>query len=468
MPAPVLLAAHGKDTSSSSGKVFAKPSKDWVLPERAKPGRKVSSEEPDNHRQSQNRLSQRAHRARRSTYVQTLEDRLRAYEADEIHSNVRLQEVARALKADNERLKLEVEGLKGSVGELMMERSGWEDERRAWDGMVQGLRAEVDSLQGGMSSSAYTNPPLPAHRAERPILHTAEPRSTRPAQVQACPICPDPDPDCPCQQTAPADPTLVPESSCGLCETPDECLCRDLVEDKRFAQIQSPLINTSSDDQCGLCTDGGFCACKEVLSPPTQPAPAISGIALPLRPRNAVGVGVKKAIWRLDIPPAREAVCSGDPDNCDACRNDKFGQEFCQRLSEADASPVKEEQECSTCPGNCMSIPSLLCSSGPSHVPQIQQETMRCDEAWKALKAHPNAQYTSLALLADVVAKRTKCTGPRVELSPPPETRLVDDPPKRRVQVETSSVRNALRLLDTTPAPGAPEGEREGKRRRLD
>lgn len=37
-----------KDTSSSSGKVFAKPSKEWVLPERAKPGRKVSVEEPDN------------------------------------------------------------------------------------------------------------------------------------------------------------------------------------------------------------------------------------------------------------------------------------------------------------------------------------------------------------------------------------------------------------------------------------
>lgn len=37
-----------KDTSSSAGKVFAKPSKEWVLPERAKPGRKVSAEEPDN------------------------------------------------------------------------------------------------------------------------------------------------------------------------------------------------------------------------------------------------------------------------------------------------------------------------------------------------------------------------------------------------------------------------------------
>ena len=46
LPAPT--AGSSKDTSSSSGKVFAKPSKEWVLPERAKPGRKVSVEEPDN------------------------------------------------------------------------------------------------------------------------------------------------------------------------------------------------------------------------------------------------------------------------------------------------------------------------------------------------------------------------------------------------------------------------------------
>ena len=43
----IVPAGGGKDTSSSAGKVFARPSKEWVLPERAKPGRKVSVEEPD-------------------------------------------------------------------------------------------------------------------------------------------------------------------------------------------------------------------------------------------------------------------------------------------------------------------------------------------------------------------------------------------------------------------------------------
>jgi len=43
-----LLSIGEKDTSSSSGTVFAKPTKEWVIPERAKPGRKVAAEDPDN------------------------------------------------------------------------------------------------------------------------------------------------------------------------------------------------------------------------------------------------------------------------------------------------------------------------------------------------------------------------------------------------------------------------------------
>ncbi|KAG9125811.1 hypothetical protein FRC07_006106 [Ceratobasidium sp. 392] len=42
------------------------------------------------------------------------------------------------------------------------------------------------------------------------------------------------------------------------------------------------------------------------------------------------------------------------------------------------------------------------------------------NEAWARLKAHPNVAFADLALLADVVARRTKCTGPRISLSPTP------------------------------------------------
>lgn len=43
------------------------------------------------------------------------------------------------------------------------------------------------------------------------------------------------------------------------------------------------------------------------------------------------------------------------------------------------------------------------------------------NDAWARLKAHPNIAFADLALLADVVARRTKCTGTRVLLSPTPE-----------------------------------------------
>lgn len=93
---------------------------------------------------------------------------------------------------------------------------------------------------------------------------------------------------------------------------------------------------------------------------------------------------------------------------------------------------------------------------------------MRPEEAWRALKAHPNSRFTPLAILADVVARRAKVDGPRVELSPPPESdgsfqegSRGASAAKRRLAVETSAVREALRLLDSaTP-------EREAKRQRI-
>jgi len=70
-------------------------------------------------------------------------------------------------------------------------------------------------------------------------------------------------------------------------------------------------------------------------------------------------------------------------------------------------------------------------------------------------QAHPNADVSSLAMLAEVVARRTKCLGPRVELSPPPEQHegsmreaSAGKAVKRRLEVEAGGVRDALRLLD--------------------
>ncbi|GFZ45101.1 hypothetical protein JCM24511_02827 [Saitozyma sp. JCM 24511] len=705
--ATALGSVPGKDTSSSAGKVFAKPSKEWVLPERAKPGRKVSADEPDNKRQSQNRLSQRAHRARRTDYITTLEERIRQYEADEIHSNVRLQEVARALKADNERLKKEVVTLKLQLADRSAEQS-IEDDRHAFEEEMSRLREEVQLLRKQVGHHAPSNhsgshshgrdrhwqpqprpePQLSTHQHSgtpttvNPRILTPEPSLPRENRtLVACPICPDPDPDCPCQQAqsgAPPSPgstvqlppiraaaqtTMVsPPSTCGLCQSTEECLCRAVDEAEAAAgalgEVEGidtkPILPPSHlddrspvDDSCGLCTGGEFCACKAVASnDPSSPTVAAvasatavavaqgpssssSSAALPLRLR--VRGTLKTSIWALDNPTATpppaptpnasasvpvnsrptlvrnasasrsEAVCSGDPSNCDACRNDSFGQEFCSHLF---GNPL---QPCETCTGNCMSIPSLLNSSNPSisssgasvplrrpipvrpipvrqsshtapgplrqasssssaysdedpraplvmaccgepglcgthaagcageiiglgpntatdstststsskrhrssitsssthrrevgHDHDHDHDTMRPEQAWRALKAHPNSKFASLALLADVVARRTKCagaddpgyptlnvptTGSAGALGPAGPERPASPATvaihaalsegsargKRKVEVDSSAVREALRMLDSTPAPGdAEEGEREAKRAKRD
>lgn len=511
----------GKDVSSSTGKIFAKPSKEWVLPERAKPGRKASTQEPESKRQSQNRLSQRAHRARRTDYITTLEERLRKYEADEIHSNVRLQEVARALKGDNDKLKSEVGQLRQALAAARRDRETWGAERKALADTVRVLRTQLEATRHS-ASVGPSGPSAPSpHLDERieyelaaltrspAVTPTMSPRTstasaTRPPSALTCPICPDPDPDCPCQQDVAMpnnnrlDSTLAPANTfntslkCGMCElVPEACLCRD-DEDVKPVIPPSPSPEPADSPDCGLCTNDSFCACRagaaasttsdEQSVPPVQVVAA--AVAIPLRRSRPKQSGI--SLWSLTNVASQDAVCTGDPSNCDACRDDKFGQEFCGHLFGKPSSSCKgcSSGKCGGSSTTSISVASLVHpqpqppaqNQPPSQPPLVlaccgapelcghaagcdaesptkttssnghtEHETIRPDEAWKQLKAHPNARFTPLAVLADVVARRAKCDGPRVELSPPPE--------QRRLGVETSGVRDALKYLDTHDGP---------------
>jgi hypothetical protein len=137
----------------------------------------------------------------------------------------------------------------------------------------------------------------------------------------ACPICPDPDPDCPCQQPQVQTPVTLPEphhSDCGLCTTPAECLCRIVNEE--------PPPPKGPKGKCDVCPSLAICLCEDDTPPPKPSA------ALPLRLKLKSKTGgvdkgeTKKTFWRLDnVIKKGEAVCSGDPSNCDACKDDTFG-----------------------------------------------------------------------------------------------------------------------------------------------
>jgi hypothetical protein len=313
-------------------------------------------------RQNQNRVSQRAHRARRTDYITTIEERLRQYEADEIHSNVRLQEVARALKADNDRLKVEVQSLRVRVGGLLGEKEGWLSDRKQLEGVVSGLQAEMEGIKGGIAGRlGIMSRAKPDHR--HPIVpsttYTLPTPSARPhpRQTIACPICPDPDPDCPCQASTETSTlahnstsldtlTLAAEAidahstDCGFCNTTEECLCRAVQAEKaNITAIPSPpkVGGMDIDTSCGLCEGAGFCACKaseeEVTETSTNAQPMISAVPLRLRARS--GTIAKSPLWKLDGSPSdspmKDAACSGDPSNCEACRDDDFGEYFWSR-----------------------------------------------------------------------------------------------------------------------------------------
>ncbi|OBZ79289.1 hypothetical protein A0H81_00886 [Grifola frondosa] len=97
-------------------------------------------------------------------------------------------------------------------------------------------------------------------------------------------------------------------------------------------------------------------------------------------------------------------ACSGSANGC--CGNPAV----CGRASSDSLSTIP--------PPPSSAIPNrsaLLMSEPPT-----TSETIPCDDAWRQIKSHPNVSFADLTLLAEVVARRSKCTGPRVEISPAP------------------------------------------------
>jgi AP-1-like factor len=206
--------------------------------------------------------------------------------------------------------------------------------------------------------------------------------------------------------------------------------------------------------ECGLCTDVTSCVCREmVLNPPpatpfkteTTTVSAASMVPVELPPASQIGaqsildnlppyqppVPLRR---RPEVRPLRSLFpivpssgspsqvtqsgpvdCSGDPSNCLACADDVFGQAFCAAVGESLA-----------CSGPCADCPRASGRDSTHATPSASQEggnsaeTIPTSDAWRQLKSHPNVSFADLSLLAEVVARRSKCAGPTVVISPPP------------------------------------------------
>ncbi|KAK9377816.1 uncharacterized protein V1513DRAFT_476705 [Lipomyces chichibuensis] len=89
-----------------------RPSKEWVLPPRPKPGRKPSTETPPTKRKAQNRAAQRAFRERRAARVVELEERLQELESEKEEKETRLTSTLMRISAENQELKYVTDELK--------------------------------------------------------------------------------------------------------------------------------------------------------------------------------------------------------------------------------------------------------------------------------------------------------------------------------------------------------------------
>ncbi|KDQ19941.1 hypothetical protein BOTBODRAFT_183963 [Botryobasidium botryosum FD-172 SS1] len=473
---------------SSSTTLWAKASKEWVIPAKPKPGRKPkddASAEADGEgkaKKVQNRAAQRAFRERKQTQLQELQARINEYERGEVERNVALQAIGKRLKdendllrAENEALRREVAILRGKAGRSSSLPADSDRKRPASPSGSSGQGGHK-RLRGGKVTTSRSSGRTCAPSSE-PLSHLSKnisAASVHSPSLVSSPISTvsSPSPDLNTSGPSPTAHSLLKASSshaeeisvfepgisfddinCGFCSEDTLCVCREL------ARTAAAGVVPGAEQEAPKATEQVVTAPVSILEdlPPYQPA-------VPLRRRRITG----KPRSIFPIAPAESKpgapVCSGDPSNCDACADDPFGQAFCNALGDSfrcDDCPnrtasrrekplgvegIAQNEHGSgllccgdprICGGGCGMPASLKASGSSSHPIEIEIETedaitesptseppdkIPCSTAWAQLKAHPAIGFADLSLLADVVARRTKCTGPQVVISPAPGT----------------------------------------------
>ncbi|KAI0034280.1 hypothetical protein K488DRAFT_45751 [Vararia minispora EC-137] len=458
----------------SSTTLWATASKEWVIPPKPKPGRKPKKDASsssstattaaaqittDDGRRVQNRAAQRAFRERKQSQLAELQARILQYEQGEIERNVALQQVAKRLKEENDQLREENLSLRGKLLQVERERDsskrpheeffsdeGYSDARlRKKSRIVGDDFAHASTASVAASIPFFPSPPslvsspgsnLSDHSFS-PVPEPSQQASIFTPQIslggvfdfQSTPTTSSRPPVY--ESAAPAE-----TFDCGFCSDNNPCVCRELALHTQQQQQPPPLridtFKVEVEDKLRptpLTTPVGIVR-PNILDnlPAYQPA-------VPLRRRTANTPA--KPLFPV-IPPGTDcssgrtvpgAACSGDPSNCPACADDAFGKAFCTAVGEA----VNSQGRCADCPDRpsmsdggaagpslCCGMPDLCGGNCKSIRGRENTETIPTSEAWRRIKSHPNVSFTDLSLLADVVARRSKCTGPTVVIEPAP------------------------------------------------
>jgi AP-1-like factor len=337
---------------------------------------------------------------------------------------VALQNLARKYKEENERLRAENATLQQKIAQLEAEKLAaigalYHPRKRAVD--VE----DTVPVQTRKRAKTITEPlslPFPA-----PSPYPSSPSST--SSVESYPS-PKLEPSSMSYRTAPPETSLFPNYpnnsnnlvrtsiaddldspfenfDCGFCDDNTPCVCREILQQHVADRIGRPNQSTVKIDHVeapGVASSSTSQAQSSILDhlPAYQPA-------VPLR-RRALNkqTARRNSIFPVVQPPSELPTCSGDPRNCRACASDDFGKAFCDAVNDSMAASE--------------AVDAMDTSEDPYQsirgAQPVSQAMVPCDDAWRQLKSHPNVEFSDLKLLADVVARRSKCTGPRVVISP--------------------------------------------------
>lgn len=467
-PSPVSLAA-----STSASTLWATASKEWVIPAKPKPGRKPKKEssagppapkdDEDSEsagRRVQNRAAQRAFRERKQSQLAELQARLHSYEQGEIERNVALQNIAKKMKDENEELRKENQMLKEKIARLEWEADSNDgDRKRNRENNVvvspsmspersirnsnkrAKMEAEATDSPQGLHLSSYSPPST--SMASSPDDGTT-PSFSSAGHESHSGLFPTPPPSLTHMLNYPSSepvPALDAQDSadsfrCVLCSPEVPCVCREMV-------IQQVVTDTNLS-HISLKPEHDHPAIMSPMDQPTQLGASTSSqmnilenlpayqAPVPIR-RRVPGPSTNPVFSVTPISvPSSSAKCSGDPANCMACSDDAFGKAFCQAIGHSVNStspcidcPVRTNQSDKIVVGGCCGDITKCGSCGiapmiSSTNPPRAEMSIPTDDAWRQLKSHPNVAFADLSLLAEVVARRSKCTGSRVVISPAP------------------------------------------------
>jgi AP-1-like factor len=416
------------------------------------------------------RAAQRAFRERKQSQLAELQARVQSYEQGQIDRNVVFQNVAKRLKEENEALRRENDLLKDKITKLegceyAQKREGKISRERSPESCETSEQASsTKRAKHRASTSIATQPPTPSgtfpamtmqpthHPAE--YQHDANHNSVQVTSYTATRL-----------ELEPGDGNTP--FSCGFCSEVIPCLCRAIAEEEsdkpsfNLEDCQQPSITEDSERSNHMPTVESLPDRSSILDnlPEYQPA-------IPLRRKQGTTGPLTNTIFPLSSSQPRTSTnvtCTGDPSNCAACADDTFGKAFCTAIRQS----VTSQPPCPGCPCNqeelSAATPQRRCCGNPGRCrprlpvdgcslsANLSQETIPTNEAWQRIKAHPNASFANLSLLAEVVARRSKCTGPTVVISPA----LGDATPERINSPEVQfPAPGLLPATDTLALPG--------------